>query len=126
MRVRPRGAKLPAAMPYFDKHVFVCNNERPEGHPRGDCTKKGGKEVREKLKAELNRRGLSGPGAPEGMRMRVNMAGCLDACEQGCSVVVYPDNVWYGHVTVDDVEEIVVKHLVGGTPVERLVMPRVR
>ena len=105
-------------MPYFDKHVFVCNNERPDGHPRGDCTKKGGKDVREKFKDELAKRGLKGT-------MRANMAGCLDSCEMGCSVVVYPDNVWYGRVTVNDVEEIIEKHLVGGQPVERLVIPRV-
>ncbi len=104
-------------MPYFEKHVFICNNERPEGHPRGDCTKKGGKEVRELFKDELAKRGLKG-------RMRANMAGCLDNCEMGCSVVVYPDNVWYGHVTTADVPEIVEKHLIGGKPVERLVIPK--
>lgn len=104
-------------MPYFDKHVFICNNERPEGHPRGDCTKKGGKEVRERFKSELAQRGLKGG-------MRANMAGCLDACETGCTVVVYPDDVWYGHVTPADVTEIVEKHLLGGHPVERLVLPR--
>ena len=107
-----------APMPYFEKHVFVCNNERPAGHARGDCTQKGGKEVREKFKEEMAARGLKG-------RMRTNMAGCLDACETGCTVVVYPDNVWYGHVTVGDVPEIIEKHLLGGKPVERLVLPRV-
>ena len=105
-------------MPYFEKHVFVCNNVRPDDSPRGDCTRKGGKEVREKFKVELASRGLKG-------RMRANVAGCLDSCEMGCSVVVYPDNVWYGHVTVGDVDEIIEKHLVGGQVVERLVMPRV-
>lgn len=104
-------------MPYFDKHVFVCNNERPDGSPRGDCTKKGGKEVRERFKKEMEARGLKGS-------MRTNMAGCLDMCEEGCSVVVYPDAVWYGHVTPDDVPEIIEKHLLGGQPVERLVIPR--
>jgi (2Fe-2S) ferredoxin len=106
-----------APMPYFEKHVFICNNERPADSPRGDCTRKGGKEVREKFKDELASRGLKG-------RMRANTAGCLDNCEQGCSVVVYPDDVWYGHVTPADVTEIVEKHLLGGKPVERLVIPR--
>ncbi len=104
-------------MPYFEKHVFVCNNERPDGHPRGDCTKKGGKQVRERFKAEMEARGLKG-------RMRTNMSGCLDSCETGCSVVVYPDNVWYARVTPDDVPEIVEQHLLGGRPVERLVLPK--
>lgn len=104
-------------MPYFDKHIFICNNERPADSPKGDCTKKGGKEVREKFKDELGKRGLKGA-------MRANMAGCLDACDTGCTVVVYPDNVWYQRVTVADVDEIIEKHLLGGAPVERLVLPR--
>ena len=54
--------------------------------------------------------------------VRSNAAGCLDACERGVSVVVYPDNVWYGGVTVADVKEIVEEHLIGGRPVERLLM----
>ena len=55
--------------------------------------------------------------------MRANAAGCLDACERGVSVVVYPDNVWYGGVTVNDVAEIIEDHLMGGRPVQRLLMP---
>jgi (2Fe-2S) ferredoxin len=57
-------------------------------------------------------------------RVRVNKAGCLDACEFGVSMVVYPEGVWYGRVTVADVPEIVASHLVNGTPVERLVVAR--
>ena len=52
--------------------------------------------------------------------IRAQKSGCLDNCESGCSVVVYPDTVWYGHVTKADVEEIVERHLKGGEPVERL------
>lgn len=100
-------------MDRFDRHVFVCTNRRPPGHPKGSCADKGSEEVRERFKEALGRRGLGG-------RMRANAAGCLDACEHGCTVVVYPDGVWYGRVTPGDVEEIVDKHLVGGEPVERL------
>jgi len=97
----------------FDRHVFVCENRRPDGHPRGCCAAKGGAEVKEALKAALKARGLQA-------RIRANSAGCLDACEQGPAMVVYPEGVWYGPVTVADVPEIVEKHLVGGQPVERL------
>ncbi len=55
--------------------------------------------------------------------MRPNKAGCLDQCAKGVSVVVYPDDVWYGGVSVDDVDEIIEQHIVGGQPVERLVVP---
>jgi (2Fe-2S) ferredoxin len=99
----------------FERHVFVCENRRPDGHPRGCCASRGGTEVKEALKAALKARGLQG-------RVRANSAGCLDACENGVTVVVYPDGVWYGRVTAADVPEIVESHLVGGRPVERLVL----
>lgn len=103
-------------MPRFQRHVFVCTNERAADHPRGCCKHKGGVEVRDQLKAELTKRGLS-------KIIRANNAGCLDQCELGVSVVVYPEQVWYGGVTVDDIGEIVDKHLVGGEIVKRLLMP---
>lgn len=53
-------------------------------------------------------------------RMRANASGCLDACEYGIAVVVYPDGIWYGGVTVGDVDEIIDSHLIGGVPVDRL------
>ncbi|MHB1022232.1 MAG: (2Fe-2S) ferredoxin domain-containing protein [Acidobacteriaceae bacterium] len=55
--------------------------------------------------------------------VRANKAGCLDQCEHGPAVVVYPEAVWYGFVTLEDVNEIVRKHLVEGRPVERLRLP---
>ena len=54
--------------------------------------------------------------------MRANEAGCLDQCENGCTVVIYPDEAWYGHVTSEDVTEIVEQHLLGDRLVERLLM----
>lgn len=72
--------------------------------------------MRDALKAELKKRGIS-------KIIRANNAGCLDQCEQGITMVVYPEQVWYGHVTVADVQEIVEKHLVGGEIVTRLLLP---
>ena len=58
--------------------------------------------------------------------MRANQAGCLDLCELGPTVVVYPEQVWYAGVTVEDVPEIIERHLIGGEPVERLQVPESR
>jgi len=103
-------------MAKFERHLFVCINERPEDNPRGSCAHKGALEVAQALKLAAYERGLK-------RVVRVNKAGCLDQCHLGVSVVVYPEGVWYGGVTLDDVEEIVERHLVGGEPVERLVVP---
>jgi (2Fe-2S) ferredoxin len=103
-------------MPSLQRHVFVCINERAADNPKGCCKLKGGVDVRDRLKAELSARGLS-------KVIRANNAGCLDQCERGVTVVVYPEQVWYGGVTADDIPEIVEKHLVGGEVVARLLLP---
>ncbi len=103
-------------MPSFQRHVFVCVNERPEGNPKGCCKSKGADAVRDELKKRLHEIGLKGA-------VRANAAGCLDQCESGVTVVVYPEQVWYGHVTVDDVPELIERHIVGGQYVERLMLP---
>ena len=100
-------------MALYERHVFVCGNTREAGHPRGCCSAKGSDAVREAFKKELKARGLN-------KRIRANQAGCLDQCEHGVTVVVYPEQVWYGFVQPADVAEIVESHLVGGKPVERL------
>jgi (2Fe-2S) ferredoxin len=100
----------------FDKHVFICCNRREPGHARGCCDPAGSESLQKAFKKALAERGLN-------RRMRANKAGCLDQCEKGPTVVVYPDAVWYGGVTEADVNEIVEQHLIGGTPVERLLMP---
>lgn len=102
-------------MSRFRFHVFVCENERDPSDPRGCCAARGGKAVRKALKAALKEKGLAGS-------VRANSAGCLDACEHGAAVVVYPGAVWYGRVTPADVPELVEKHLVNGQPVERLLI----
>ena len=103
----------------FRHHVFVCENVRPADDPRGCCSAKGSEAIRSALREELARRGLK-------KQIRVNTAGCLDACADGPSIVVYPEGVWYGHVRVEDVPEIVESHLVNGIPVERLRNSRFR
>jgi len=100
-------------MKRFEKHIFVCENKRPEGHPKGCCADKNSVEVRVLFKNRLKQLGLS-------TEIRANASGCLDACEHGVTVVVYPDQVWYGGVTIDDVEEIIQQHLINNRPIDRL------
>ena len=100
-------------MALFERHVFVCHNVRPEGAPRPSCTSDGKSELFTQLQQFTKAAGL-------GSAVRINKAGCLDQCEHGPTVVVYPEAVWYGHVKPEDAEAIVTEHLVGGTPVERL------
>src|SRR5262249_24554547 len=102
-------------MARFEHHIFVCENVRPPDSPRGCCSAKGSVEVRAKFKEEVERRGLKG-------RVRANSAGCLDQCAHGVTVVIYPEQTWYGRVTVADVPEIVAA-LAEGRVVERLRLP---
>jgi (2Fe-2S) ferredoxin len=97
----------------YRHHLFVCENRRPDEAPAGSCAVNGGEAVRKAFKAELTRRGLAG-------EIRANGAGCLDLCAQGPVVVVYPEGTWYVGVRPEDAAEIVEQHLVGGTPVARL------
>lgn len=99
----------------FEHHLFVCENVRPPESPRGCCAAKGASEVRARLKEELEKRGQKG-------LVRANGAGCLDQCAHGPCVVAYPEQVWYGGVTVADVPEIV-EALLQGRIVERLRIP---
>ena len=100
-------------MSLFERHVFVCLNSRPAGAPRPSCTTDGTSEILTQLQQSAKAAGLAG-------RVRINKAGCLDQCEHGPTLVVYPEAVWYGNVTPADAAEIVQEHLVNGRPVERL------
>jgi (2Fe-2S) ferredoxin len=100
--------------PPYTRHVFVCTNRRPEGSPRGCCATKGGDDVRLALKRAVDAAGVS--------NVRVNASGCLDACERGVAVVVYPEGTWYGGVGVTDVAEVAESLKPGAAPVERLRM----
>lgn len=105
----------------YARHIFVCTNRRKEDDPKGSCAQKGSEEIRDVFKRELHARGLK-------TKVRANKSGCLDVCEYGPNVVIYPEGVWYSHVTKDDVVEIIEKHIIGGQVIERLLIrdPRYR
>ena len=100
-------------MATFQRHLFTCINLRPEDSPKGCCAARGGAEVAAELKRKLYERGLK-------RLVRANKAYCLDQCAHGVTIAVYPEAVWYGGVTVEDVDEIIEEHVIGGRPVERL------
>src|SRR4030095_2162679 len=102
-------------MPHLERHLFICTNRRDPGNPKGCCAEKGSEAVRDAFKQLLHERGLK-------KVIRANAAGCLDQCARGVTCVVSPEQVWYGGVTVADVAEIVESHLIGGRPVERLML----
>ena len=99
----------------LQRHVFVCVNERETGSSKGCCKSKGGSAVRDAFKKQLARKKLLSV-------VRPNKAGCLDQCEHGVVVVVYPEQVWYGGVTVDDVPRILEETIVHGRILEDLLI----
>jgi (2Fe-2S) ferredoxin len=97
------------------QHIFVCTSSRSNGQQKGFCHSKEGVEIMMKFLEEIEERDLGG-------EVFINNTGCFGICDKGPIVVVYPDNVWYGSVSVDDVPEILTEHIEGGNVVDRLVI----
>ncbi|GIK86050.1 MAG: ferredoxin [Betaproteobacteria bacterium] len=100
-------------MSYYQRHVFFCCNQREA--PEKCCNEFGASELQKYAKERVKALGLAGRG-----RVRMNKAGCLDRCEEGPVLVVYPEGVWYTYVDRNDVDEIIDRHVVRGEIVERL------
>lgn len=103
-------------MPKPEKHVFICGQSRPPGHPRGSCGERGCMEVVDEFLFNLQDRNCFD-------KIAITNTGCLGPCGHGPNVLVYPEGVLYANVRKEDVAEIFEQHLLGGTPVERLKMP---
>jgi (2Fe-2S) ferredoxin len=99
---------------FYTLHLFVCTNRRQDDHPRGSCAARGSERLRDYMKARAKE--LKIPG------IRVNTAGCLDRCEFGPALVIYPEGVWYRPTSIEDVEEILQVHVLGGGRVRRLML----
>ncbi len=100
-------------MSFYKYHLFFCTNLRDDG--RQSCQQCGAQALRDYVKERVKALGLAGPG-----QVRVNNAGCLDRCEQGPVLVVYPEGTWYSYVDKEDLDEIIEEHLVRDKIVERL------
>lgn len=101
---------------YYQRHIFFCLNQRPNGEDC--CALHGAQAGFDRCKQQVKAAGLAGPGG-----VRVNKAGCMDRCAGGPVAVVYPEAVWYTFVDEADIDEIVQSHLRDGQPVERLMLP---
>lgn len=99
---------------YYRAHVFCCTNEREPNHTRGSCARRGAGPLRDYMKARAKALGLRD--------VRINIAGCLDRCELGPTMVIYPEGVWYTCGSQADVDEILQTHLIEGGRVERLML----
>jgi (2Fe-2S) ferredoxin len=97
--------------PYYQKHIFFCDNHRPDGSE--SCGGYKAREGFEHCKSLVRKADLAG--------VRVNRVGCLNRCSAGPIAVVYPEAVWYTYVDNSDIDEIVSSHLGAGQVVARLV-----
>jgi (2Fe-2S) ferredoxin len=104
---------LDVVVSYYDKHVFFCCNQRDNGERC--CNDHGSQKMRQYAKDRIKALKLASPG-----KIRINQSGCLDRCDEGPVMVVYPDAVWYTYVDEEDVDEIISEHLQNGRVVERL------
>ena len=100
---------------HYDTHVFCCINERPDDHPKGCCSARGAVPLQGYMKARAKKMDL-------GTRVRINRSGCLDRCELGPTMVIYPEGVWYTYRTREDIDEILDRHVLRGERVERLLL----
>ena len=91
---------------HYDIHVFCCINERAPGHPRGSCSARGAQALQAYMKAQGKALGL-------GSRVRMNKSGCLERCELGPTMVIYPEGVWYTYNSEADIDEILHRHVLG-------------
>lgn len=98
---------------YYRHHMFFCINLRDDGSQC--CEQFASGDMRAYVKQRTKELGIAGPGG-----VRINTAGCLDRCQEGPCVVVYPDGVWYTWVDQEDLDEIIEEHLLQGRVVERL------
>src|ERR1044071_7039604 len=99
----------------YDIHIFVCTNQR-SGSEKRSCGETHGLELVAEFKKQLK-------DLQVGLKTRANRSGCLGICDFGPTVAIYPEGIFYVNVQEEDVEEIIDAHVIGGKPVQRLLLP---
>ncbi len=97
---------------HYQTHVFCCENTRAPDHPRSCCAARGSIELRNYMKTRAKQLGIE--------NIRINGAGCLERCELGPALVIYPEGTWYHYETKTDIDEILDRHIIKGEKVDRL------
>jgi (2Fe-2S) ferredoxin len=94
-------------------HIFVCTSCRMNGMQKGLCYSKNSVDLAQRFIELIEEEDLSG-------EVMITNTGCFGICDKGPVVVIYPEGVWYGNITEEDVDTIVEEHIMNGIPVERL------
>jgi len=100
-------------MNYYQYHVFFCVNQREDS--TACCNNLGAQDIRDYAKNRIKSLKLAGKN-----KIRINNAGCLDRCNEGPVIVVYPEEIWYTYIDKEDIDEIIDEHLINGQIVQRL------
>ncbi len=108
-----------AENPAGEIQLFCCVNTRDPSHPRGSCGYHAPFDAPEYLASRLSQ-------LPQLSHLQINSSGCMDRCEQGPVLVIYPQGVWYCYRSRRDVDEIITHHLMGGEVVQRLLLKPAR
>ena len=103
----------------YDKHIFICTNQRAEGAARKSCGEAHGMSIVEAFKKKLKEKNLP-------IKIRAQKSGCLDICDFGQTLVIYPEGVFYVGVEIADVDEIIEEHLINNRIIERLKLENIR
>jgi (2Fe-2S) ferredoxin len=103
----------------YDKHIFICTNQRAAGAQRKSCGEAHGMEIVDAFKKKLKELNLP-------IKLRAQKSGCLDICDFGQTLVVYPEGIFYVGVELSDVDEIIHEHIINDRIVERLRLENLR
>jgi (2Fe-2S) ferredoxin len=99
---------------FYERHIFLCANVRPAGHPRRCCSAGGSEKLHGYMREKARQMGIE--------NIRCNTSGCLERCELGPNMVIYPEGVWYHYENTQDIDEILETHLKNGGRVTRLML----
>jgi len=101
-------------MSFYDKHVFFCTNQREDGS--ACCNNHGAQKARDYMKDKVKELDIP----KHQNNIRINTAGCMNRCDKGPVIVIYPEGTWYTYRDESDLDEIIEQHLKNGRVVERL------